>query len=177
MPTRKDKKTKETLKREKPEQLETPDNKRMRLGPPNMPNQWRNRSPSQVILSFDVPVFEDGTVVVFLQATSQIQAFRRYSLQVPSEKRVDQVLDSPMGCKELWSPQTYSYWDVCKKGDKYQVDIAATHVQCALCPGARCMSCSDAVGTTGCTPNVPVLFHVEEHVRLTLVSKLHWRIR
>ena len=88
--TKKDKKSKESTSREK-EPLESSDNKRIRLGgPPSLPNQWRNKEPSKLVMSFTAPAVEDGQAMVFLQSTSQLPAFGRYSI---SPRRFKRTID------------------------------------------------------------------------------------
>ena len=65
-------------KRTKGEHLDSIENKRARLGgPATMPESWRNRPPSSMIMSFDMPVRDDGSMMIFYQANSQLPAFGR----------------------------------------------------------------------------------------------------
>ena len=68
-------------KRTKGEHLDSIENKRARLGGPAcMPESWRNRDPSSMIMSFNMPVQGDGSMMIFYQANSQLPAFGRYVL-------------------------------------------------------------------------------------------------
>ena len=80
-----------------------------------MPAEWRNKDLSEVVLSFDVPLVEDGSTMVFLQFESQIPAFGRYLSPLSTEERETTALDNEMGDPRLWAPQTRSHWDPCKK--------------------------------------------------------------
>ena len=52
-------------KRTKGDHLDSIENKRARLGGPAcMPESWRNRPPSSMIMSFDMPVRDDGSMVI-----------------------------------------------------------------------------------------------------------------
>ena len=126
-------------KRTKGEHLDSIENKRARLGGPAcMPESWRNRHPSSMIMSFDMPVRGDGSMMIFYQANSQLPAFGRYVLECSEQERPHRVLDNPMGVENLWAPQTASPWDVCKKDDDhYRFDTAENYGECALCKGAK----------------------------------------
>ena len=81
-------------KRSKGEHLDSIENKRARLGGPAcMPESWRNRDPSSMIMSFDMPVREDGSTIIFFQATSQLPAFGRYTLECSEQERIHRVLE------------------------------------------------------------------------------------
>ena len=70
------------LKRGKAEHLDLVKNKRARLGGPAcMPDSWRNRDASGLIMSFNVPVQVDGSMMIFFQANSQLPAFGRCVLE------------------------------------------------------------------------------------------------
>ena len=89
--------------------LDSIENKRARLGGPAcMPASWRNRDPPSMIMSFDMPVREDGSMMIFFQANSQLPAFGRYVLECSEQERPHRVLDNPMGVEEPWAPQTAS---------------------------------------------------------------------
>ena len=76
-------------KRAKGEHLDSIENKRARLcGPACMPESWRNRDPSSMIMSFDMPVREDGSTIIFFQANSQLPAFGRYTLECSEQERI-----------------------------------------------------------------------------------------
>ena len=126
-------------KRTKGDHLDSIENKRARLGGPAcLPDSWRNRSPSSMIMSFDMPDRDDGSMVIFYQANSQLPAFGRYVLECSEQVRPNRVLNNPMGVESLWAPQTASPWDVCKKDDEhYRFDTAENHGECALCKGAK----------------------------------------
>ena len=126
------------LKRGKGEHLDSIENKRARLGGPAcMPDSWRNRDPSSMIMSFDMPAQGDGSMMIFFQANSQLPAFGRYVLECSDQERPHRVLDNPTGDKNLWAPQTASPWDVCKRDEEYKFDTAEKHGECALCKGAN----------------------------------------
>ena len=72
-----------------------------------MPDNWRNKHPSSMIMSFDMPVQEEGSMMI-LSANSQLPAFGGYVLQCSDEERPHRVLDNPMGHENLWAPQTAS---------------------------------------------------------------------
>ena len=101
------------------------------------PIKWRNMSPSKMIMSFDLPEFRSSSIMVFLQANSQIPAFGRYVLQCPELARPHRVLDNPMGHEALWAPQTAAHWDVCLHDEEYPIDLADNHGECALCLGCQ----------------------------------------
>ena len=126
-------------KRTEGEHLDSIENKRARLGGPAcMPESWRNRHPSSMILSFDMPARGDGSMMIFYQANSQLPAFGRYVLECSEEERPHRVLDNPMGVEKLWAPQTASPWDVCKIDDEhFRYDTAENYGECALCKGAK----------------------------------------
>ena len=126
-------------KRTKGEHLDSIENKRARLGGPAcLPESWRNRSPSSMIMSFDMPERDDGSMVIFYQANSQLPAFGRYVIECSEQERPNRVLNNPMGAESLWAPQTASPWDVCKKdNENYRFDTAENHGECALCKGAK----------------------------------------
>ena len=126
-------------KRTKGDHLDSIENKRARLGGPAcLPESWRNRSPSSMIMSFDMPDREDGSMVIFYQANSQLPAFGRYVLECSEQERPNRVLNNPMGVESLWAPQTASPWDVCKRDEEnYRYDTAENHGECALCKGAK----------------------------------------
>ena len=126
-------------KRTKGEHLDSIENKRARLGgPATMPESWRNRPPSSMIMSFDVPVRDDGSMMIFYQANSQLPAFGRYVLECSEQERPHRVLNNPMGHENLWAPQTASPWDVCKKdAEHFRFDTAENYGECALCKGAK----------------------------------------
>ena len=126
------------LKGTKGEHLDSIENKRARLGgPAYMPESWRNRDPSSMIMSFDMPVQEDGSMMIFFQANSQLPAFGRYVLECSEQERPHRALDNPMGVEDLWAPQTASPWDVCKRDDEYKFDTTENYGECALCKGAK----------------------------------------
>ena len=126
-------------KRTKGDHLDSIENKRARLGGPAcVPESWRNRSPSSMIMSFDMPVREDGSMVIFYQANSQLPAFGRYVLECSEQEGPNRVVNNPMGVNSLWAPQTASAWDVCKRDDEhYRFDTAENYGECALCKGAK----------------------------------------
>ena len=126
-------------KRTKGDHLDSIENKRARLGGPAcMPESWRNRPPSSMIMSFDMPVREDGSMLIFYQANSQLPAFGRYVLECSEQERPNRVVNNPMGVDSLWAPQTASPWDVCKRDDEhYRFDTAENYGECALCKGAK----------------------------------------
>ena len=126
------------LKRGKGEHLDSIENKRARLGGPAcMPDSWRNKDPSSMIMSFDMPAQKDGSMMIFFQANSQLPAFGRCILECSDQERAHRVLDNPMGHEQLWAPQTASGWDVCKRDEEYKFDTAENHGECALCKGAK----------------------------------------
>ena len=107
-------------KRTKGEHLDSIENKRARLGGPAcMPESWRNRDPSNMFVSFDMPVREDGSTIIFFQANSQLPAFGRYVLECSEQERIHRVLDNPMGVENLWAPQTASPWNVCLRDGEF----------------------------------------------------------
>ena len=126
-------------KRTKGDHLDSIENKRARLGGPAcMPESWRNRPRSSMIMSFDMPVREDGSMMIFYQANSQLPAFGRYVLECSEQERPNRVVNNPMGVDSLWAPQTASPWDVCKRDDEhYRFDTAENYGECALCKGAK----------------------------------------
>ena len=126
-------------KRTKGDHLDSIENKRARLGGPAcMPESWRNRPPSSMIMSFDMPVRDDGSMVIFYQANSQLPAFGRYVLECSEQERPNRVINNPMGIDNLWAPQTASPWDVCKRdAEHYRFDTAENYGECALCKGAK----------------------------------------
>ena len=102
-----------------------------------MPESWRNRDPSSMIMSFDMPVLDDGSTIIFFQANSQLPAFGRYVLECSEQERIHRVLDNPMGVENLWAPQTASPWNVCLRDGEYKFETAEKHGECALCKGAK----------------------------------------
>ena len=80
-----DKRTKDSTKRQR-EQTEDPEKKRIRKGgPPAIPPSWRNRLPSEIVMSFTSPEVQDGCTLVVLQSSSQVPAFGRYSIPFAEE--------------------------------------------------------------------------------------------
>ena len=125
-------------KRTKGEHLDSIENKRARLGGPAcMPESWRNKDPSSMIMSFDMPVREDGSTIIFFQANSQLPAFGRYVLECSEQERIHRVLDNPMGVENLWAPQAASPWNVCLREGEYKFDTVENYGECALCKGAK----------------------------------------
>ena len=106
-------------------------------GPPAIPPSWRNKHPSELVMSFTLPEVRDGYILVVLQASSQLPAFGRYSIPSTGEIREDRVMDNPMGHEHLWSPITNPFWEPCRKNNKLQFGMAASYSVCSLCPGAR----------------------------------------
>ena len=93
------------LKREKMDHQDSVENKRARLGGPAcMLEKWRNMGPSKMVMSFDMPEYTDGTMMIFFQANSQLPAFGRYILECSEQMRPHRVLDNPMGHDQLWAP-------------------------------------------------------------------------
>ena len=69
------KKPKDPPKRQR-EQNEDLEAKRVREGgPPAIPPTWRNKHPSELVMSFTSPEVRDGCILVVLQASSQLPAF------------------------------------------------------------------------------------------------------
>ena len=133
-----DRKTKETPKRQR-EQTEEPEKKRIRKGGPSaIPPSWRNHPSEDLVMSFASPEVPDGHIIVVLPSLSQLPAFGRYSIPVATAVREERVYDNPMGHDHLWSPPTNSFWDPCRNKKKViQCGSAASHTECALCPGAK----------------------------------------
>ena len=126
------------LKRGKGQHLDSIENKRVRLGGPScLPENWRNKDASSMIMSFDMPALKEGSMMTFVQANSQLPAFGRYTLECSDQERPRRVLDNPMGHEQLWAPQTASVWDVCRRDGEYKFDTAENHGECALCKGAK----------------------------------------
>ena len=114
--------------------------------------KWRNMSPLKMIMSFDLPDFRGSTIMIFYQANSQIPAFARYVLQCSEHARPHRVLDNPMCHDAPCAPQTAFERNVCLRNDKYQIDVADKHGECALCPVPGLVSSYHAVGVQiGCT--------------------------
>ena len=103
-------------------------------GPPALPTTWRNKSPSDMVMSFTPPEVSDGYTLVILQAQSQLPAFGRYCIPLPGDIREDRVSDNPMGHEHLWSNP---HWHPCQKKRKTQYGMAASCLECSLCPGAK----------------------------------------
>ena len=133
-----DKRTKDSTKRQR-EQTEDPEKKRIRKGgPPAIPPSWRNRLPSEIVMSFTSPEVQDGYTLVALQSTSQVPAFGRYSIPFAEEIRENRVSDNQIGHEYLWAPPTNPFWEVCRdKNQVLQYGMAASHKECALCVGAK----------------------------------------
>ena len=126
------KKLKDPPKRQR-EQMEDPETKRVRKGgPPAIPPTWRNKHPSELVMSFASPEVRDGCILVVLQASSQLPAFGRYCIPLPGEIREDRVSDNPMGNEYLWSPITNPFWEPCRKKNKLQYGMAASYSVCSL---------------------------------------------
>ena len=74
--------------------------------------------------------------------------------------REDRVQDNPMGHEHLWSPITNPHWEPCHKKKILQYGMAASHIECSLCPGAKahellpCCWCTNWVHTK-CSYAVP----------------------
>ena len=73
--------------------------------PPALPMQWRNKLPSDMVMSFTPPEVTDGYTLVILQASPQLPAFGRYCIPLPGDIRENRVADNPMGHEHLW-PQS-----------------------------------------------------------------------
>ena len=133
-----ERKTKDTPKRQR-EQTEDPEKKRIRKGGPSaIPPTWRNHPAEDLVMSFASPEVPDGHIIVVLPSLSQLPAFGRYSIPVATTVREERVIDNPMGHDHLWSPPTNSFWDPCRNKKKViQYGSAASHTECALCPGAK----------------------------------------
>ena len=132
-----DKRTKDSTKRQR-EQTEDPEKRIRKGGPPAIPPSWRNRSASELVMSFTSPEVQDGCTIVVLQSSSQVPAFGRYSIPFAEEVRENRVSDNPMGHEHLWSPPTNPFWEVCRNKNKVlQYGMAASHKECALCVGAK----------------------------------------
>ena len=135
--TIKPKKPKENPKRQR-EPQHYPETKRMkRGGPPALPPSWRNKQPEEMVMSFASPEVSDGQTLVILQASSQLPAFGHSCIQLSGEVRENRVSDNFMGDEYLWSPITSPFWDPCRKKLMLQHAMAASHMECSLCPGAR----------------------------------------
>ena len=131
------KKTKDAPKRQR-EQVEDPEKKRIRKGrPPAIPPTWRNHPSQNLVMSFASPEVPDGRIIVVLQASSQLPAFGRYSIPVATAIRENRIRDNPIDNEHLWSPVTNPHWEPCRKKKILQYGMAASHLECSLCPGAK----------------------------------------
>ena len=131
------KKSKDAPKRQR-EQVEDPEKKRIRKGGPSaIPSTWRNHPSQNLVMSFASPEVPDGHIIVVLQSSSQLPAFGRYSIPVATVVREDRIWDNPIDNEHLWSPVTNSHWEPCRKKRILQYGMAASHLECSLCPGAK----------------------------------------
>ena len=91
------KKSKDPPKRQR-ENVEDPETKRVRKGGlPTIPPTWRNKHPSELVMSFMSPEVRDGYIMVVLQASSQLPAFGRYCIPMPERHQTRSSIGKPHG--------------------------------------------------------------------------------
>ena len=66
---------------------------------------------------------------------------QREQVEDPEKKRIRKggppAIDNPIDNEHLWSPVTNPHWEPCRKKKILQYGMAASHLECSLCPGAK----------------------------------------